>query len=365
MKPATLAALLFVAYQFLTTQRVSAQASGKYYSGNGGYNNSCPMLWCPIPTNSWQYTLGCTFNSSGVFTNCSNAITAGNYYSSTGGLYNNCNISSCLTCGPGQWNPGCNSASQGYCTSCGTPATGFYWTTPLTPLYTCTQAAQYNCSAGFQNVGYNTISSGTCTACTGLPYGRYWTTPTSFAYVCTHAAQQFCGAGLYNLGWSTIAAGACQSCTGLVNGTYYINNTNATVGCLTTACSAAACANGQYVKDCTGTSNGTCTGCTNANATQVYTGTGSWNNLCPVMGCPLTCSTGYYTGGCGSVPQVTFCGTCTNSAPNVNYYIAGSGYTPGSCNTAACPISSCANGNYLYGCGNLSAGGCISCTNVV
>ena len=116
-----------------------------------------------------------------------------------------------------------------------------------------------------------------------------------------------------------------------------------------------------------GTSNGTCQACTNyITSSQEYTGTGSWTGTCPVSGCPLSCPTGQYTAGCGTIPSATFCAVCTNSVPNVNYYVAGtSGYNATSCPTSACPIYGCDNGNYLLGCGNLSSGVCTSCTNVV
>jgi hypothetical protein len=97
----------------------------------------------------------------------------------------------------------------------------------------------------------------------------------------------------------------------------------------------------------------------------VYSGTGGWNNQCPVVGCPLTCPIGQYTFGCGTLQSATSCAVCTNAVPNLSYYVAGSGYTPDSCSLSSCAVSSCTNGNYLSGCGNVSSGSCQQCTNLV
>jgi len=219
------------------------------------------------------------------------------------------------------------------------------------------------CNAGFQNVGYTSTFAGTCTACTGLPYGQYWTTPSSYSYVCNYLPQSICLAGQYNPSFSSTSAGSCSGCSTVTGGFYYIANTNVTMGCITAACSDASCNLGQYISLCTGTFAGTCAACLNPiTSSQEYTGKGSWTGTCPVLGCPLNCPTGQWTSGCGSISSATSCSVCTNSVPNVNYYVAGtSGYNSTSCPTTTCPV--CANGNYLMGCGNISSGVCTQCTN--
>ena len=197
-----------------------------------------------------------------------------------------------------------------------------------------------------------------------LPSGSYYSTAGGTSSTCKVLSQTICPAGQYNSNYNNTYAGDCLPCTGLVNGNYYIPNTisNLPVGsrCPTTACSDSGCSIGQYIAGCTGTSPGTCQNCNNANATQVYSGKGSWTGQCGVVGCPNTCTTGQYMSGCGGLASQTSCQSCVNTNTSVYINTIG-GYTPGSCGTTDCP--SCPIGQWRTGCAGISSGTCIGCNN--
>jgi hypothetical protein len=364
MRLATLVALLFC---YLNP--VESQGVNKYYTGPGNYSGYCPIQSCTASNcQAYQYKSGCTFNTSGVCTNCTGLV-AGKYFSSSGtGLTDNCIQSKCTDCQAGFYNSGCSASSAGTCVACsgGLLPANNYWTVPADATAVCPYTAQAVCLAGEKNIGYDSTSSGTCSPCPAPATGFYFTLPTSPTENCATKKQTLCPAGQVNNGYSHVSAGTCQNCVGLINGKYYINNTAPSSNCPTSDCVDTGCATGQYKKGCTGTSSGVCAPCTNANASQVYVSTGSWSNTCLVDGCVKICPSGQYVVGCGLdgiVSSALTCGSCTNAVPNVNYYVRQGGYTPTSCPVSACMV--CDNGNYLLGCGGTASGTCTKCTNTV
>ena len=346
-----------------------AQGGNKYYTGPGNSSGYCPISACTASDcHAYQYKSGCSFNTSGICTNCTGLV-AGKYFSSSGtGLTDSCVQTKCADCEAGYHNSGCSAESAGTCIACSADLlpVNNYWTIPADAMAVCPYTPQEVCPPGQKNTGYSSTSPGTCSACPALATGFYFTSPTSPTENCGTAEQKVCPAGQVNVGRSDSSAGTCQDCPALTNGKYYVDNTASSSDCLaaTRDCDDNDCETGQYKKGCSGTNSGVCSACTNANSTQTYASKGGWTNTCQVQGCLKTCAIGEYVVGCGvagvSSSSLT-CGKCTNSVANVNFYVEPGGYTPTSCAVSACRV--CSNGNYLMGCGGTASGECTACTN--
>lgn len=269
----------------------------------------------------------------------STAPNFGMYYNGTGNSSGFCPIATCPNCtNPWQYNSGCNFNVSMVCTNCTNPLPPWSYYSATGGLNnTCAYSSCQKCSAGYQNLGCSNTSQGSCTQCTGLLPGNYWV--VSNGYTCSQAA--------------------CPPST-LAPGQYYINSTNPLAYCPTATCGVT-CPVGQYAQGCGGTSNGTCAPCLNTLPNGLtYNSTGGSTGQCPINGCLQLCGAGQYLSGCGGA---TSCLPCTNSQPNVNYYIQGTAYSSTTCPTAGCTSSNCYNGFYLQGCGGTSSGTCTQCGN--
>jgi hypothetical protein len=349
---------------------ISAQGSNKYYSGPGNYSGYCPISLCTASDcQPYQYKLGCTFNVSGVCTNCT-GIVQGKYFSSSGaGLTDSCIQSLCTSCAAGKKNVGCSASSAGTCVECapGLLPVDNYWTVPANALDVCPYAPQKVCTAGQKNVGYNSTYAGDCVSCT-VVNGYYFSQPLRPVEDCIKIQLASPPAGQKLVGANSTYPGVVVTCPVLANGTYYINGSGSDpcAAASTAPCTDSDCQIGEYKKGCSGGSSGVCAPCTGANASQVYSSRGSWSNTCQVAGCEKICASGKYVVGCGvdgiSSSALT-CGSCTNAIVNVNYYVGQGGYTPTSCPVSICRL--CDNGNYLVGCGGTASGTCTTCTNTI
>ena len=360
-------------------QRTDALAAGSYYSSHGGTNGVCPIATCAQDCPAGEYRSGCSANSPGVCSKCTNTRGAGEYYSGTGGLLNDCPKTNCPPCSAGEKNTGCGTndgKSQGTCGPCGTPGTTKYWITPTSATVQCVQGDHKVCNAGQLNTGYSTTSEGGCSNCPASPAllsSQYWVTPTTATYtVCTRANKLTCNAGYHNTDTSTTSAGACTDCPAPGTGTnrYYIANNGLTSQCVLTDCTEADCSIGQYKKDCGKiapyTGPGACEACTTKTSIQMYATKGIFADLCQVQDCLHACPIGQYNAGCGTVPSNTNCQPCTGAIPDTSYYSTHGAYTANSCTVTTC--SMCSNGKWLQGCGSTASGGtdqgtCQDCTN--
>ena len=342
---------------------------GSYYSSPGVSSSTCSVSPCLYSScQPGTFLGGCSFNSPGTCSPCTNTIPGGQFYSSYGTASGVCTLDNCPSCPQGQYKTGCgggDGTSQGICSSCGPPPAGKYWDVNLDATSNCPMKSKKVCSAGYYTSGATDTSEGVCTACSGLNANHYWTTPVSSEYVCTQLPQTKCDAGYVSsivTSPSTISAGTCSQCPSLVGGWYYLANTNPQSNCPKQACSDSACSIGQYIKSCGGTSPGYCDVCTNApNLDQVYSSKGGWIGNCEVTGCPMSgCSIGQYVVGCGGAPSGLSCGQCTNAIDHSTYYI-GIGFGPTDCATDVCPT--CENGYYNLNCMGASSGTCTACNN--
>ena len=370
----TVIALHALCVLWLRTSEVHAvtPAAGYYYSSNGGSTGTCNITACAYSScQPGQYLSGCTFNSSGLCSPCTNTPAAGYYWSNYGQGNGVCPTLQCTICPAGQKNTGCGDTNPGTCGSCGTPPSYKYWMPNADATSKCPLGDQLTCLAGQFNLGANNTAAGVCTACSSvmtLPQYKYWTTPSNPGYTCAYLDQTKCSDGYVNSIVASainrdITAGNCSACPLLGNtGTYYGANVNAGSNCPTLSCEdrVQSCAIGQFISGCGDvspfTSPGTCANCTNApNSSMVYTGRGSWTGNCPVDKCPTTgCSLGQYMSGCGGLPSSLQCKPCSNAVAGVSFYV-GIGITS-TCATQNCVT--CRNGYYTKDCTVLADGTC-------
>ena len=329
--------------------------AGNYYSTPGGNSSTCLVTPCPFsscPTG--QYLKDCTFNSSGACAPCTNVPAAGRYLSSFGAASGICPTLACNNSIP---------AGQFYS---GPSATAGVATCPLGACSNPIPAGQYYSGPG-ATAGTATCPLGACLNV--IPAGQYYSGPGATAGVatcplgaCTNpipSGQFYSGPGT-TPGTATCPLGAC---TNAVPGQFYSGpgSIPGTATCPVTNCTDSGCAIGQFAQGCAGTSNGTCSPCTNAPPNTVYSGKGSWTGNCAVVGCPNTCGIGQWVSGCGSVVTALSCQSCTNAVDHSTYYVSVGGYNSTSCQVRACPV--CSNGFFTLNCRGTSSGTCESCTN--
>jgi hypothetical protein len=410
-----LRAFALAMFVFFSLPLTEAQGVNKYYSSPGNALGVCAISSCSFASClANQYLANCNFNNSGTCVPCNPSTPpAGRFFSATGQFSPTCVSSPCVTCATGQVTANCGvpNTHQGTCTECSTPPNGFYYGANTGPLQTCAQAqiqcpapavgfyystfgttptcvnaltALPNCAGGFYRLGNTATAVGSCAACTNLAptAGFFWdpaqqytpscsilqcSAPTQFTYFttpgsCDTAAMTVCPAGRTNTGSSLTSAGSCVNCTFSLS-VYYTANDNAGSNCPSLPC-LSDCGIGRYRLGCGGhtpAAPGSCVDCTQANASQKYTTTGGLTDSCIVVGCARTCLIGQYITGCGGPITGLSCAWCTNSVPNVDYYIGQGTYLPTSCPTAPCPVFE--NGFYTLGCFNTSQGQRVACTN--
>ena len=354
-----------VLYFFLLLQLTHAQPPGSYYSGSGSViDGSCPLTSCPLNCNRWQWRKGCAFNSSGYCADCTN-LTSNKYFSATGGITDSCQQTSQTTCSADYVNLNKNSSYAGDCTMCGMPEAGYYFLPPSSPSSNRDKALRNACAVGYKDENYNNpFLAPNCVACGAIAVGRYWVSRTPGE--CISDPKPTCPTGYYLTLYNDPSVnGTCSACTPVLN-KYFTPNAAASPTCSVADCTDSDCVSGEYKASCGGSFSGICTKCSNGNASQIYTSRGGLNNICQVQGCQKTCNAGEYIFGCGAAGAVQSsltCAKCNNSLTNSTYYTGMGGYLIDSCQTSPCPV--CPWGFYNLGCGNLSAGTCSMCTNVV
>ena len=358
-------ALMLSLISLISFISTAAQSAGKFYTGPGSaVDQRCPIGTCATNCPVWQYRKGCAFNYSG---DCADytGLAVNKYFSATGGLSDTCVQSAHKVCDAGYVNLNMNSTYEGDCTPC-TVVVGYYFAAPTSPSDTC--AAQLRekaaCGPGNKDVAYdNKLLPANCQACTGLSAGSYWTTQSRSA--CISAVKTTCNIYYALSDYSNpITPGTCVRCDDPPAGVYYVANTAPSATCSQQSCTADDCIIGQYKWGCCNSNPGMCKPCTNGGATQIYTSTGSYPNICQVQGCSLPCAKGEYISGCGEAGAVQSslkCKACNNSVTDHTYYTDTGGYTYNSCPTTGCPV--CPIGFYTFGCGGVSAGQCTECTN--
>jgi hypothetical protein len=143
-------------------------------------------------------------------------------------------------------------------------------------------------------------------------------------------------------------------------GSYYSSAGGSSSTCTVTPCPYSSCQAGQYRKDCTFNSSGTCVPCTNSPAAGQYLSSfGAANGICPTDAC-LNCPTGQKNTGCGGTSPGT-CGTC-GTPPQYKYW------APNNDATSNCPTAdqhTCSAGEYNLGKSDVAAGVCTACSTVM
>ena len=297
----------------------AAPGVGWYYSSHGWYNSSCKVSQCETDCNTGLYRSGCSGNSTGDCVACTNGPQFSTY-STKGNLISDC-----------AWN--CNA---GYIRSDQTCVVNSACTKeiPTNSVYSDTNYPNCNhqCNAGYFGTPVtNPVSCAACltgtfsvqgeTVCTACAAGTFSTVPTSPSI----NNCQNCDAGTYSASTGASLSSACIRCQA---GTY--SGSTGSVVC----------------EDCP---TGTSSAIEGANSFAVCSAcaAGKFTNTSASIACS-TCGAGTFSPSGAT--------KCFNCAPDT--YASSSGM--GGC----LPCAICNTpGIYRYGCGPVSTGACISCSN--
>ncbi len=232
---------------FLMLPSVSSLLANYYYSGNGGFTDSCQTTACittTCPTGSYRKDCGiltATGGSAagaypGVCTPCTLAPAYSSYNAYTAGVTVALSDATCpFTCDADR------TLISGVCTPSTCPAPSD--TNKQLVSGTVSPACNTQCKAG--RSGNTALNPTTCTVCStgsSAPAG---------STVCT-----LCAPG--NIAASTGMA-ACTACAPTVGGIETFASSNGLSAC--TTCEAT-CPNGQFKYACGGSSAGVCSACT-------------------------------------------------------------------------------------------------------
>jgi syndecan 4 len=234
----------------LMIQSVASLSANYYYSGNGGFSNTCPTTACSTKVcDKGKYLKDCgaatppagsgaaPYAYEGVCTLCTLKPENSEYRDYTGITVALSDATCPYTCNPG-FTPG-----NGGCvaTACPTPAANS--NQELIPGAGNT-ACNKQCKAG--SSGTPAVNPSSCTLC---PAGQY---SAAGSTSCTP-----CATGSFAASTGTAA---CALCTALENGVLTYAAATGLSAC--TPCTAT-CPNGQFKSGCGGSNAGACTTCSN------------------------------------------------------------------------------------------------------
>lgn len=303
-----------------------APGDGWYYSGDGGFDNLCPISQCQNNCTIGYYHAGCSGNSSGRCISCDNKP-VNSYYNTKGNFISDC----AWTCDSGFIQSGSICIENSKCTK----------SIPLNSAYSnaAYPDCEHKCNAGFFNpqtsinpVSCTTCQAGTyssrgdttCTLCPGGTFSNYVGSPSivncqacsAGTYSTFTGAQQptvclNCQVGTFSTAIGAAAESSCHACPeGSFSTSIGANN----------AAVCALCATGKYASV---TGRSVCTSC---DAGSFASGTGTArctqcpaNTYAPEIGmisctrCEYCSTPGIFRTGCGPV-SAGYCTVCFNPA---------------------------------------------------
>jgi len=201
------------------------------------------------------------------------------------------------------------------------PGDGKYYSTAGGTSSTCYIKTQTICAAGWYNYNYNSTYAGDCTPCKDLVNGTYYIPNTilniPLANKCPTAPcdNSLCASGQYIADCTSSNPGSCKACTNAF-GTFKVYNGvgDWTGNCPLKDCPLS-CGIGYYTANCGGLlSATTCLQRTNTNpSVYINTAGGYTADSCGKTDCP-SCDIGQYRTGCSG----TSSGSCTGCTNTVN-----------------------------------------------
>eukprot|EP00440_Ansanella_granifera_P029128 gb/GFBE01031638.1/.p1 GENE.gb/GFBE01031638.1/~~gb/GFBE01031638.1/.p1 ORF type:complete len:1312 (+),score=237.37 gb/GFBE01031638.1/:1-3936(+) len=346
------------------------EEKSKYFTGDGGYSDSCPTAVCsPSNCGIGEYLSDC--EGSGDGGSCVACSPIDGFYFKTRGHFvdGSCTPSPCPDCPAGEYRVGCSGASEGTCEVCSGAAPGYYYSGSGESADTCeTSKCAQDCPLAYHRNGCGNGSAGSCESCNleddtyAVRYGRLYDRCQSVS--CDHSK---CFAGYYLEGCGGNSSGTCEKCAPPKEGFWY-PSALPDANCEETACTN--CSSGYYRTECGGanasTSGGICQKCSGITEHHYFVGHGGLADECEIGKCEdlPKCAAGLYREGCGDLSKGS-CVAC--ETPREGIYYSGPGnLTNNSCPSSPCDGSNCPVGTFLKKCGGAgnpsAAGTCVQCS---
>jgi hypothetical protein len=302
----------------------TAPGNGWYYSGDGGYENLCPISPCANDCTLGNYRFGCYSNSSGTCVSCNNKPD-NSYYITKGNFESDCT----WVCDSGFIQSGSICIENSKCTK----------SIPMNSAYSNTAYpnCDHKCNAGY----FNLETATNPTACTACQAGQYSSQGATACTLCSAGTFSNyvgspgkvnclpCSTGTYSTNSGASQSDVCVSCQA---GTY------STAFGADTASTCHACPEGTYSTSIGANTEEICSMCV----------AGKYTGIAGMLAC-VDCDAGTYAANTGT-SKCTVCPT--------NSYTSTAGMV--SCK----PCEYCNEpGIYRNGCGPVSSGYCTACTN--